>query len=440
MADRGLVPHDAAREARYRQSGAWPARTLMQQWQDVADAHPDNEAVVALDGRLTYRELSDSTDLIAANLHAAGVRPGETAVVQVANSVGAVLAWYGLLKAGVIPICTLAAHRHHEVTEISRRAGATIHVVDAAVPNYDMVAFAQDMAARLPQLGRLLTIRGGDGAPGTRLEDLAGNGDPERGRQTVRLLQEGLDPDNAAVLQLSGGTTGTPKLIPRLHHEYWVNAQRYAAFLDWDDTVRVAHILPLLHNAGIVCALHGAHSVGGTAILLPPVPDVFLPVLERERVTDMMTGAPLAPANPAIIRHGTSMRRMTVAGSKPADGMLEELEAAGIWTGQVYGMAEGPFVSHLSGLRPPSACDRSDSAQRSGRDRDPAAAHRGRSRRRTGRGAVLPRPVHPRRLLGRARARSAGVHHGGIPPYRRSCHDQDRGRLHSDIAAARRQD
>ena len=73
-------------------------------------------------------------------------------------------------------------------------------------------------------------------------------------RKAVEGIQAGLDPDGVAVFQLSGGTTGVPKVIPRLHAEYWYNAAAYARSWGWTPDTRVAHLIPIIHNAGIVCA------------------------------------------------------------------------------------------------------------------------------------------------------------------------------------------
>ena len=73
-----------------------------------------------------------------------------------------------------------------------------------------------------------------------------------------------------AVFQLSGGTTGVPKVIPRLHAEYWYNAAAYARSWGWTPDTRVAHLIPIIHNAGVVCAVHAPHSVARAWSSAPP--------------------------------------------------------------------------------------------------------------------------------------------------------------------------
>ncbi|QJY46084.1 AMP-binding protein [Pseudonocardia broussonetiae] len=328
---------------RYRRTGARRPETLANLWQRVADAHPEREAVVAPDGRMTYAELAVASDRIAVGLRESGLLPGERVLVQSGNSVATAMAWYGMLKAGLVPVCTLPAHRHHEIEAVGRRAGAAAHLVQEQ-PRFDVHGFAAEMSAAVPSLRVTLTLGAGAGAAGIRIEDLAAAGDPHTARAGVTEVQAGLDPDGIAVLQLSGGTTGTPKLIPRRHHEYWYNAERYAAVLGWDAHVRVAHLMPIVHNAGIVCGLHAPHSVGGTAVLLPPDPDVVLPAVAAERVTDLIAGTPMAALARSLVGQGRHLERIVIAGSKPPEGMFELFESAGVWVGQLYGMAEGFFT------------------------------------------------------------------------------------------------
>lgn len=338
----GLVNHPSELAESYRKAGAWSDRTLIEQWQQVADAHRHNEAVVAPDGRLTYAELSEATDRIAVGLLDLGLLPGERVLFQVTNKIGTVLAWYGVLKAGLVPVCTLAAHRHHEIEAIGKRAGAVAHLGEA-LPKFDMEAFAGEMSVKLPSLRLRLTVGAAPGTAGVRIEDLAEAGDAATARERVEAVQAGIDPDDVAVLQLSGGTTGTPKLIARLHHEYWYNARQYARVLGWDSTVRVAHMLPIVHNAGVVCALHGPHSVGGTSVLLPPVLDAVLLAVATEGVTDLLAATAMAAFAAPVVEKSTHLRRLIISGSKPPEGMFEIFEHAGIWVGQLFGMAEGLF-------------------------------------------------------------------------------------------------
>ena len=346
-------PPDLAR--RYRRSGLWGTRTIADELHAVATAYPQREAVVALDGRMTYRELDESTDVLAAGLAGLGLMPGDPVLFQVTNRLGAILAWYGVLKAGLVPVCALAAHRGHEIGEISRRTGAVAHLVEAGTRGFDLVGFAAEQRRDHPTLRHTLVVGAtGDTARdtgGVAIESLGAGADPRAARTIVEDIQRGIDPDDVAVFQLSGGTTGVPKVIPRLHAEYWYNAAAYARSWGWSPDTRVAHLIPVIHNAGIVCAVHGPHSVGGCLVLGTPDLAGSLPLMAREGVTHVLLGHGhfQAVAEAAFDAATASVTQVVLSGTKVPPALFDELEQRGLWSGQLFGMGEGLFLTTRPG-------------------------------------------------------------------------------------------
>jgi 2,3-dihydroxybenzoate-AMP ligase len=346
-------PDEAVR--RYRRSGLWGTRTIADELHAVAAAHPRREAVVALDGRMTYRELDESTDVLAAGLAGLGLVPGDPVLFQVTNRLGAILAWYGVLKAGLVPVCTLAAHRGHEIGEISRRTGAVAHLVEAGTRGFDLVGFAAGQRRDHPTLRHTLVLGAtGDTAGDTRcvaIESLGAGADPRAARTIVEDIQRGIDPDDVAVFQLSGGTTGVPKVIPRLHAEYWYNAAAYARSWGWSSDTRVAHLIPVIHNAGIVCAVHGPHSAGGCLVLGTPDLASSLPLMARESATHVLLGHGhfQAVAEAGFAAAAASLTQVVLSGAKVPPAVFAELERRGLWSGQLFGMGEGLFLTTRPG-------------------------------------------------------------------------------------------
>lgn len=331
---------------RYRAAGLWGLRTIAEEFHAIAESNPHGPAIVAEDGRLTYRELDERTDQLAAGLAALGLVPHDPVLFQVTNRLGAVVAWYGVLKAGLIPVCTLAAHRGHEIAPISRKVGAVAHVVEAGTKGFDLVSFATEHARTHPTLRTVLVLGAEPGSAATRIDDLGCDIDPATARQTVEQIQQRIDPDDVAAFQLSGGTTGVPKVIPRLHAEYWYNAAAYARSWGWDETSRVGHLIPLIHNAGITCALHAAHSTGSCLVLTTADLTTALPLLAAERVTDVLLGHGHfgAVGRPAFAPLYRSLRRAVLSGAKVPEPLFGELESHGVQVGQLFGMGEGPFL------------------------------------------------------------------------------------------------
>ncbi|MGK3207975.1 (2,3-dihydroxybenzoyl)adenylate synthase [Amycolatopsis sp. MEPSY49] len=338
-------PEDAVRA--YRDRGLWGTRTIATRLHEIALAHPDRDAVVALDGRVTFRELDERTDLLAAGLAGLGLEPGDPVLFQAGNRLGTVLAWYGVLKAGLVPVCTLAAHRGHEIGEVSRRVGAVAHLVETG--GFDLVGFAVEQAAGHPTLRHVLVL--GDDPRGVSLEALGRDADAGAARKTVEEIQAGIGPDDVAVFQLSGGTTGVPKVIPRLHAEYWYNALAYARSWGWTPESRVAHLIPIVHNAGIVCALHGPHSVGACLVLGTADLDASLPLLAREAATHVLLGHGhfQAVGHAGFAAAAAALTQVVLSGSKVPPALFDDLERRGLWSGQLFGMGEGLFLTTRPG-------------------------------------------------------------------------------------------
>jgi 2,3-dihydroxybenzoate-AMP ligase len=342
-------PDDLAR--RYRQAGLWGTRTIADELHAVAVAYPQRDAVVALDGRVTYRELDERTDVLAAGLAGLGLAPGDPVLFQVTNRLGTIVAWYGVLKAGLVPVCTLAAHRGHEIGEISRRTGAVAHLVEAGTRGFDLVSFAAEQQHGHPTLRHVLVLGGTGDTPGTVIESLGAGTGTRAARETVEEIQRGIDPDDVAVFQLSGGTTGVPKVIPRLHAEYWYNAAAYARSWGWSPDTRVAHLIPVIHNAGIVCAVHGPHSAGGCLVLGTPDLAESLPMMAKEGATHVLLGHGhfKAIAEPAFAAATASLTQVVLSGTKVPPALFDELEQRGLWSGQLFGMGEGLFLTTRPG-------------------------------------------------------------------------------------------
>ncbi|TQS45216.1 (2,3-dihydroxybenzoyl)adenylate synthase [Cryptosporangium phraense] len=330
----GVIRYPDDVVARYRAAGAWGTRPIAAEFRSIAERFGDRDAVVAPDGRLTYRELDGRADRLALGLVELGLAPGDRVVLQIGNRLASVVAWYGLLKAGLVPVCTLTAHREYEIRAIAGKTGAAAHLVEAG-GRFDLVEFARRLG-----IGTLL-----------RLDALPSGNDDALARKVVDRIQSSLDPDGVAAFQLSGGTTGVPKVIPRLHAEYWYNARAYAEASGWDETTRNGHLIPIVHNAGIVCGVHAPHSVGGCLVLTSPGLDEALPLLAAERATDVLFGhghygAVAHPAFPAVV---PSLRRVVLSGAKVPLPLFSALEAFGVWAGQLFGMGEGFFALSASG-------------------------------------------------------------------------------------------
>jgi 2,3-dihydroxybenzoate-AMP ligase len=96
-----------------------------------------------------------------------------------------------------------------------------------------------------------------------------------------------IDPDDPALFQLSGGTTGVPKLIPRTHNDYIYNSKMAAAVTGVGPDKILLNVLPLAHNLPLACpGLQGFLLHGGKVVLTVSTRSEYVfALIERHRVT-----------------------------------------------------------------------------------------------------------------------------------------------------------
>ncbi|MGY2876178.1 2,3-dihydroxybenzoate-AMP ligase [Marmoricola sp. URHA0025 HA25] len=337
-----VVPFPAHVESFYLASGAWREGTVAGHLHDIAVANGERVALVTADTELTYAELDAVTDLRAAGLLALGLQPGDRVLLQIHNTAGTVVAWYSLLKAGLVPVCTLPLHRHHEISEIGRQVAPAAHLVAASNPRFDLVDFAVKEAADADEPRLILTIDGPASHGATSFESLGIGIDPAAARQTVEDVQSSMGPQSVVAYQLSGGTSGVPKVIPCVQAGYWAYSFEFARAMEWTKDHRVAYIGPVIHNAGIIIGLQGPHSVGATVVLGTPDLDSLFWTLIDQGATDVLLG-PFAydAVLDERMKKVSHLKRVLFSGKKVPESHFEALEAQNIWAGQVFGMGEG---------------------------------------------------------------------------------------------------
>jgi len=343
-----LVGYPPERAARYRASGAWSDAPTGRRLHEIATHHPDRLAVISASGQLTYAELDERTDRIAAGLAALGLRRPDPVLLQLTNRLETVLAWYGVIKAGLVPVATLAAHRMHEIAYIAHKVGAAAHVVEADTAKFDLVAFARDHARNQPAMRHIITVGAAHRHDATeRLEGLGVDIPAETARRIVLDIESRIDPLDVAAFQLSGGTTGVPKVIPRIHAEYWNNGLLYARRLGWDHHTRVAHLIPLVHNAGISCAVHAAHSVGACLVVATAEPTSAFKLMAKTHTTDVLLGHGLfrATRDDRFRPARAHLKRVILSGAKVDSELFDWVQADGARAGQLFGMSEGLFTT-----------------------------------------------------------------------------------------------
>ena len=102
-----------------------------------------------------------------------------------------------------------------------------------------------------------------------------------------RLSEIRIDPTDPAIFQLSGGTTGLPKLIPRTHNDYAYNSKMASKVCAIGKHSVVLIILPIAHNLPLACpGIQGVLFHGGRVVLSTSArPEDVCALIEKHRVT-----------------------------------------------------------------------------------------------------------------------------------------------------------
>ena len=332
----GLTPWPAEDAARHTAAGHWDGRTLGRLLTDWTAAYGRRLALVAGEQRLTYRQLDQRADRLAAGLHGLGIAAGDRVLVQLPNTGAFPVLLFALARLGAVPVLTLPAHRITEIGHLARLSAAVAYVIADRLAGFDYRDLAGEVTARAPELRHVLV----DGEPGPYTALASLDAEP----------RDFPDPDPAglALLLVSGGTTGVPKLIPRTHNDYGFNARASAEACELDgDTVYLA-CLPVAHNFPLACpGILGTFAVGGTAVLCPsPAPGDAFPLIEAEGVTHTALVPPLIPLwLDAVQWDGSDLSTLQVlqaGGSKLSADLARAVPGAlGCRVQQVFGMAEG---------------------------------------------------------------------------------------------------
>lgn len=352
----GVVYPPAADLQRYVDSGALGHETLVDAFRQVVSRHAGNVAVAWADGEMSYAEFDRRSDRLGAALLRQGLQPLDRVVFQLGNSVELLLGWMACLKAGLIPICTLAAHREQEIGYLAQLADAKLHFVQGDDPRFDDLAFARRMQAQVPSLKHILQARGAPQAGVLHLPSLLEGIDDEAAQATLAAVA--LDPFQVAVFQLSGGTTGVPKIIPRFHNDYVCNMRSVAAWLGYGSTDVLFMPMPMVHNLNMGCCF-GPFLLSGGTVTIPASlqPQALVDSVLRHRPTWLvLNGAIVARLDAALQAGEIDLSQVRGCITSNGAARMRELLGAPVYT--IFGMTEGVIMLTHEG-DPPRALDES---------------------------------------------------------------------------------
>lgn len=303
------------------------------QW---AQRWPDRTAVVCGPVRLSYQQLDIAASRLAGGLHAMGIQPHDNVLVQLPNSSGFVVALFALFRLGAVPILAMPTQGEHDIDALCQLASPTAWIHPDRFLAQDYTALSEHIAHHHPQLRQLIVKHDDD--PECTLNAFQ--------RDEIPPITSA--PTALALLLLSGGSTGTPKLIPRTHADYLYNAATAAQLCQLDEHSVYMATLPAAHNFTLACpGVIGTLHAGGKVVMARTAAcDEVFGLIEQEQVTITSLVPPLlalwAECRKWDDSDLSSLRVIQVGGSRLDDTLAAQVGTLfGCQLQQVFGMAEG---------------------------------------------------------------------------------------------------
>jgi long-chain acyl-CoA synthetase len=314
--------------------------TLQDRLREVAREVGDKPALLMGDRTVTFREIDQLSDRLAAALAKRGVRAGDRVTIFMPNSVEFVVAFYGTLKAGGVVNPINAQSKEREVRFQVDDSGATAVLYhEALAPVVDAVR--PDLAKV-----RVFAVTGKMAPSGVeRFDDLAA----EAGTVSITTGM-----DDLAALPYTSGTTGFPKGVMLTHANLTANQQQFFAAVPVRRDDVFLNVLPYFHIYALNLLMTGAISLGATQVIMPRFDMVeYCTLVERHRATVCFIVPPIVlglAMSPEVEKHDFSSVRFFFSGAAPLapDPARRMVQRIGKPIIQGYGLTETSPVTHAN--------------------------------------------------------------------------------------------
>jgi len=353
-------------EAGVPPSLTYPDTTLGNVLAKTAEKYADHAALLFYGKKITYGELDALANRFARALTGLGVQKGDRVALMLPNIPQMVMAYYGTLRTGAIVVTTNPLYHEHELEVQLKDSGAeTLVAVDMYYPV---------ISRALPKTGvkRLILCGIRDFLPFPKNLLYPIKAKIEKHWVSVPrvppiydfvdLIKDGagtavevpVSPDDVALFQYTGGTTGIPKGAVLTHRNLVVNAVQCREWLTVrnEGKERILAALPFFHVYGMTAAMNLGVLIGAELILIPKfhTKDV-LEAIQKHRPT-LFPGIQamyLAIGNyPEIHKYDLTSLKVALSGAGPlmreVQDRFEHLTKARIIEG--YGLSEASPVTH----------------------------------------------------------------------------------------------
>lgn len=344
----GFVPFPPEFAKRYREKGYWQDRTLAQEFEGVFQRFADRVALVDGDREFTYAELDKVTNNLALNLLELGLQPLDRVVPTLPNVHEFVILYFALQKIGAIPIAALVTHRFAEINQFVQLSSATTCVYPETSGDF---AFAP-VISRVQQENPSLKFRLVLGQPGPGEVSLRALIDKPATLPASRLKELKFAPTDPCIFQLSGGTTGIPKLIPRTHNDYAYNSKVASEVTELTQDSTLLLVLPIAHNLPLACpGIQGFMFKGGKVVVHANTrPTEMFALIQKHKITHLKVVPALLIRlinDPSVEDYDLSSLKLIQSGGQRMQPEVRSKTRAlipGVFVQENFGMSEGTLM------------------------------------------------------------------------------------------------
>ena len=339
--------------------------------EESAQNYPNSPCTLFKGARISFREMDEITNRLAAGLASLGVKKGDRVGIFIPNTPQFVMAYFAILKLGAIVVATNSLYTGREIEHQVNDAGIEVMVVMSNFYNilkevqpktHIRTLVVTNLKEALPPVLSFLFTLVQEKKGGFRVQ-LAENDvwmqDLINRYRSEDRPQVEVTADDIALLQYSGGTTGISKGAIALHRNLVANSLQVRCWIvnavDGQEVVLMA--IPLYHVYGMVAGMLFAIRAGAGMVMIPNPRDLkdVLESIQKYRTT-IFPGVPTLynaiNNHPDVLagKYDLSTIKGCISGSAPL--MRETKEKFEALTGgkvfEGYGLSEAPTATHCS--------------------------------------------------------------------------------------------
>ncbi len=339
--------------------------------EESARKYPDKPCTIFKGAIISYREMSQLTDSLAAGLSQVGVKKGDRVGIFMPNTPQFVQAYFAVLKLGAVVVATNPLYTPREIEHQVNDAGIEVmvvmsnfyHLIKETQPKTKIrTIVVTNIKEALPPVLSFLFGLTQEKKAGFRVQlakgdvwmkDLIAEHKPEdRPKVEVR-------PEDTALFQYSGGTTGESKGAVAMHRNLVANSLQMRHWIssakDGEETVLMA--IPLFHVYGMVAGMNFGLATGASLVMIPNPRDMkdVLNSIQKYKPT-IFPGVPTLynaiNNNPDVVagKYNLSSIKACISGSAPlmreTKDKFESLTGGKLFEG--YGLSEAPTATHCN--------------------------------------------------------------------------------------------